>query len=170
MQSVMLLAIVRSPHTVLAAVVSSAASLLICTPDLYDDHSFLAALGEAVASLPVGSALDPKHIITPLIRPPSEALARGLQDLPSGSTWLLRPEIAKDNPRLVRPGVKVGVQAGTFDHQTEFFGPLLGVMRADNLTHLLSIDMDELLFLPQGRKAFARFISPELSKPSRICV
>ena len=115
----------------------SAASLLICTPDLYDDHSFLAALGEAVASLPVGSALDPKHIITPLIRPPSEALARGLQDLPSGSTWLLRPEIAKDNPRLVRPGVKVGVQAGTFDHQTEFFGPLLGVMRADNLTQAL---------------------------------
>ena len=30
--------------------------------------------------------------------------------------------------------------------------------RADGLTHLLSIDMDELLFLPRGMKAFHHFV------------
>ena len=34
-----------------------------------------------------------------------------------------------DNPHLVSPGVKWGVQPSSFTHCTEFFGPVLGVMR-----------------------------------------
>jgi RHH-type transcriptional regulator, proline utilization regulon repressor / proline dehydrogenase / delta 1-pyrroline-5-carboxylate dehydrogenase len=34
------------------------------------------------------------------------------------------------NPHLVTPGVKWGVQPGSFTHLTELFGPLLGVMKA----------------------------------------
>ena len=38
-----------------------------------------------------------------------------------------------DNPNLVSPGVKWGVQPGSFTHCTEFFGPVLGVMEARDL-------------------------------------
>ena len=36
-----------------------------------------------------------------------------------------------------RPGIKIGVKEGSFTHQTELFGPVLGVMRAKNLEHAL---------------------------------
>ena len=38
-----------------------------------------------------------------------------------------------DNPNLVSPGVKWGVQPGSFTHCTELFGPVLGVMEARDL-------------------------------------
>ena len=111
----------------------SAASLLICEAELYDDDSFLSNLADAASSLSVGSALQPQHRITPLILPPSGVLAQGLRELSEGSEWLLQPEQDRGNPRLVTPGIKIGVAPGSFDHQTEFFGPLLGVMRSEDL-------------------------------------
>jgi RHH-type proline utilization regulon transcriptional repressor/proline dehydrogenase/delta 1-pyrroline-5-carboxylate dehydrogenase len=44
------------------------------------------------------------------------------------------PQNAGGNPRLWSPGVKYGVQAGSCTHLTEFFGPLLAVMRFDKLS------------------------------------
>src|SRR5690606_23899677 len=35
--------------------------------------------------------------------------------------------------RLWRPGVKLGVRPGSWSHHTEWFGPVLGVMRAADL-------------------------------------
>ena len=37
------------------------------------------------------------------------------------------------------PGIKWGVRPQSYTHLTEFFGPLLGVMRADNLDHAVEL-------------------------------
>lgn len=117
----------------------SAASLLICEAEVYDDPSFREVLGDAVASLPVGSAWDLRSIVTPLIQPPGAALSRALHQLEPGEKWLVEPRVDATNPRLVSPGVKLGVAAGSFAHTTELFGPVLAVMRADDLDHALQL-------------------------------
>ncbi len=37
------------------------------------------------------------------------------------------------------PGIKYGVEPGSYDHMTEFFGPLLSVMCAMDLTHVIEL-------------------------------
>jgi RHH-type proline utilization regulon transcriptional repressor/proline dehydrogenase/delta 1-pyrroline-5-carboxylate dehydrogenase len=44
-----------------------------------------------------------------------------------------------DNPHLVSPGVKWGVEANSFTHCTELFGPVLGVMEARDLDHAIEL-------------------------------
>src|SRR5262249_9749719 len=117
----------------------SACSLLICEAEIYDDEAFLRTLRDAAASLPVGPSWDAESFVTPLIRPPEGALLRALTSLDQGERWLLEPSQVGDNPRLWRPGIKLGVRDGSFMHQTELFGPVLGVMRADDLDHALRL-------------------------------
>ncbi len=117
----------------------SAASLLILESELYDDPRFLETLRDAVQSLPVGSAEDPKSVVTPLIAPPRGALLRELTSLAAGESWLVEPRIDRENPQLVSPGVKLGVQASSHFYRTELFGPVLGVMRARDLEHALEL-------------------------------
>lgn len=116
----------------------SAASLAICEAEVYDDPIFLRQLQDAAASLPVGSAWDAMSAITPLSQPPSDKLRRALESLEPGESWLLEPKplAVKGHsgaPRLWSPGIKLGVQPGSFFHQTECFGPVLGLMRARDL-------------------------------------
>jgi RHH-type proline utilization regulon transcriptional repressor/proline dehydrogenase/delta 1-pyrroline-5-carboxylate dehydrogenase len=108
----------------------SAASLLICVPEVYDDPAFLEVLRDATESLPVGSAWDPRSVVTPLIQPPSGPLARALRTLDPGERFLVAPRFDPDNPRLVGPCVKLGVAANSISHVTELFGPVLSVMRS----------------------------------------
>lgn len=117
----------------------SACSLLILEREVYDDAHFMATLADAVRSLHVGSAWDARSFVTPLIQPPSGALLRALKELASGESWLVEPRISPDNPRLLSPGVKLGVSAGSFMHTTELFGPVLSVMRADSLAHAIEL-------------------------------
>lgn len=117
----------------------SAASLAILDAEVYDDRHFLAQLRDAAASLVVGSAWDAQSLVTPLIRPPEAALRRGLTELEPGESWLLEPSEQPDNPRLWSPGIKLGVSAGSFTHQTELFGPVLGVLRARDFEHALEL-------------------------------
>jgi RHH-type proline utilization regulon transcriptional repressor/proline dehydrogenase/delta 1-pyrroline-5-carboxylate dehydrogenase len=117
----------------------SAASLAILEAEVYDDRHFQAQLRDAAASLVVGSAWDPASLVTPLIRPPEAALRRGLTQLEPGESWLLEPKQHPDNPRLWSPGIKLGVSPGSFTHQTELFGPVLGVLRARDLEHALEL-------------------------------
>jgi RHH-type proline utilization regulon transcriptional repressor/proline dehydrogenase/delta 1-pyrroline-5-carboxylate dehydrogenase len=42
------------------------------------------------------------------------------------------------NPNLWTPGIKYGVQPGNYTHMTEFFGPVLGVMRFEKLTEAVA--------------------------------
>ena len=117
----------------------SATSLLICEPEVYEDQGFREALRDAAASLPVGSAWDLDSVVTPLIQPPGDVLRRGLTRLDPGETWLLEPRNDPNNPRLWSPGIKLGVTEGSFSHVTELFGPVLSVMRAENLADAVRI-------------------------------
>jgi RHH-type proline utilization regulon transcriptional repressor/proline dehydrogenase/delta 1-pyrroline-5-carboxylate dehydrogenase len=117
----------------------SAASLLILEDEVYDDPHFRTTLRDAVESQHVGSAWAAESVVTPLIREPEEALSRALTTLEPGETWLVEPRFSATNPRLVSPGVKLGVRAGSFTHGTELFGPVLGVMRARSVAHAVEL-------------------------------
>ncbi len=118
----------------------SATSLLILEQEVYDDPKFRESLSDAVESLSVGSAWQLHTKIGPLIRPPSGDLERSLKELEPGESWAVMPRLhVNDNPHLVSPGVKWGVQPDTFTHRTEFFGPVLGVMLARDLHEAIDL-------------------------------
>ena len=105
---------------------------------MYDDWRFRRQLRDAAASLRVGSAWDLTSRITPLTQPPGPALRRALTVLDEGEEWLLEPRQAVDNPQLWSPGIKLGVRPGSFFHRTECFGPVLGLMRAEDLDEAIA--------------------------------
>jgi RHH-type transcriptional regulator, proline utilization regulon repressor / proline dehydrogenase / delta 1-pyrroline-5-carboxylate dehydrogenase len=117
----------------------SATSLAILEAEVYDDPHFRELFKDAVKSLKVGSPWNLSSKVIPLIRSPNETLYRGFTVLDPGETWLVKPEQDAHNPNLWSPGVKLGVKEGSFMHQTELFGPVLGVMRAKNLEHALQL-------------------------------
>lgn len=117
----------------------SACSLALLDAELYDDPHFLNQLKDAAESLPVGSAWDPFTKVTPLIHPPSGALLRGLTQLEEGESWLLKPQVHPDNPHLWSCGIKLGVKEGSFTHQTELFGPVLGLIRTTSLEEAIRL-------------------------------
>jgi RHH-type proline utilization regulon transcriptional repressor/proline dehydrogenase/delta 1-pyrroline-5-carboxylate dehydrogenase len=117
----------------------SATSLLILEREVYQDAGFREALCDATRSLTAGSAWNLQTAVGPLIRPPRGPLVGGLKELEPGETWALRPRRIGDNPCLWSPGIKWGVQPGSRTHTTEFFGPLLGVMCAENLDHAIDL-------------------------------
>ena len=111
----------------------SAASLAILEAEVYDNPTFMRQLRDAASSMTVGAAWQLASDVTPLIRTPNEKLHRALTRLEPGESWLLEPRQIDGNPHLWSPGIKLGVQPGSFFHKTECFGPVLGLMRADNL-------------------------------------
>jgi RHH-type proline utilization regulon transcriptional repressor/proline dehydrogenase/delta 1-pyrroline-5-carboxylate dehydrogenase len=117
----------------------SATSLLILEKEVYADEDFKRQLVDAARSFKVGSAWDFANKMGALIRPPSHDLARALTSLEPGETWALKPESVEDNPHMWTPGIKYGVQPGSYTHNTEFFGPLLGVMMANDLDHAIEL-------------------------------
>jgi len=117
----------------------SAASLAILEAEVYDDPHFLGQLKDAVESLTVGTAWDFSSKVVPVIRDPNPQLLRGLTQLDRGEKWLVQPRKNPAIPNLWSPGVKLGVAEGSFMHQTELFGPVLGVMRAKNLAHAIQL-------------------------------
>ncbi|MBS4167704.1 bifunctional proline dehydrogenase/L-glutamate gamma-semialdehyde dehydrogenase [Parachlamydia sp. AcF125] len=117
----------------------SACSLAILEAEVYDDPLFRAQLCDAVESLPVGTPWNLSTRINPLIRPPNENLLKGLTSLEEGEEWLLSPKQDPANPHLWSPGIKIGVTKGSFTYTHELFGPVLGIMRAENLQHALEL-------------------------------
>ena len=117
----------------------SATSLLLLEAEVYDDPAFKRMLCDAVKSLHVGSAWDLHTRVGPLIRPPGGDLERALKTLEPGESWAVLPQQVGDNPHLWSPGVKWGVQPGSVTHLTEFFGPLLGVMRFEQLHDAIAL-------------------------------
>jgi len=111
----------------------SAASLAIVDAEVLDCSSFLRQLRDAVESLQVGWGDEPSTNVGPLIRAPGEALERALHHLDTGESWLVQPRRLPGDARLYRPGVRLGVRPGSWSHHTEWFGPVLAVMRAPNL-------------------------------------
>ena len=117
----------------------SALSLLILEREVYRSASFKKKLADAVSSLVVGSAWELESFVTPLIRPPSGALARAIESLDEGESWLVEPRRIPRNPRLLAPSVRWDVQPQSFVHTTELFGPVLGVMEARDFDHALDL-------------------------------
>lgn len=117
----------------------SAASLAILEKEVYSDLHFLQQLKDAVESLSIGSPWDLKSKVIPLIREPQGALLAALTTLEEGESWLVEPKQDSKNPNLWSPGVKMGVRPGSFTHKTEFFGPILGIMRANNLIEAIEL-------------------------------
>jgi RHH-type proline utilization regulon transcriptional repressor/proline dehydrogenase/delta 1-pyrroline-5-carboxylate dehydrogenase len=112
---------------------------LILEKEVYDDPQFKKHLVDAARSLRTGSAWDFENKMGPLIRPPRVDLEKTLTRLEAAETWALKPENTKDNPYMWTPGIKWDVQPDSLTHMTEFFGPLLGVMRAEDLNHAIEM-------------------------------
>lgn len=117
----------------------SATSLLLLEAEVYDDPEFKRSLVEAAESLIVGSAWDLPTKMGPLIRPPSGDLQNALLTLEDGESWALMPCKLEGNDCLWSPGIKWGVQPGSYTHMTEFFGPVLGVMRYEKLHEAVAL-------------------------------
>ncbi|MBB5353746.1 RHH-type proline utilization regulon transcriptional repressor/proline dehydrogenase/delta 1-pyrroline-5-carboxylate dehydrogenase [Haloferula luteola] len=117
----------------------SAASLAILEAELYDDPSFMAKLRDAASSLTVGGSWNYASVVTPLIRPPEEALKRGLTELDQGESWLLEPKPVDGNPQLWSPGIRLGVKPDGWFRACECFGPTLGLIRAKDIAHAIQI-------------------------------
>ena len=117
----------------------SATSLLLLEAEVYDDARFKHALCDAVQSMTVGSAWELKTKIGPLIRPPTGDLDNALKTLDPGESWAVLPRRLENNRNLWSPGVKYGVRPGSYSHRTEFFGPVLSVIRFESLAEAIDI-------------------------------
>jgi RHH-type proline utilization regulon transcriptional repressor/proline dehydrogenase/delta 1-pyrroline-5-carboxylate dehydrogenase len=74
-----------------------------------------------------------------IIQKPEGKLERALTTLEEGESWLLEPKKLDSTGRLWSPGIKVGVKPGSFTHLTEVFGPVLGIMRAKDLSEAIKL-------------------------------
>ena len=117
----------------------SATSLLVLEDEVYNDERFKAQLVDAVKSYAVGSAWNFENKMGPLIDPPKGDLENALTRLEAKESWALQPRNLEGNPRMWTPGIKWGVQPGSYTHMTEFFGPVLAVMRARDLDHAIEL-------------------------------
>ncbi len=133
----------------------SAASLAIVEAPVYDRSPFLRQLADAVKSLRTGPAADPASQVGPIVGPFTKALEQALTQLDPGESWLVEPtclhghghgndrgalefQSLNGEGRLWAPGVRIGVRPGSWAHTTEWFGPVLGVMRADSFEQALA--------------------------------
>ncbi|MEV7396197.1 bifunctional proline dehydrogenase/L-glutamate gamma-semialdehyde dehydrogenase [Aeromicrobium sp. NPDC092404] len=111
----------------------SAASLAILVGSVAESERFERQLVDAVSSLKVGFPHDPEVTMGPIIEPPLGKLAEGLTTLGEGEEWLLAPRQLGADARVWSPGIRTGVQPGSRFHTTEYFGPVLGIMKARTL-------------------------------------
>ena len=117
----------------------SATSLLILEREVYEDQQFKKHLIDAARSFCTGSAWNFENKMGPLIHPPRDDLKKALTGLETFETWAVKPENADNNPYMWTPGIKWDIKPDSVTHMTEFFGPLLGVMRAEDLDHAISL-------------------------------
>ena len=117
----------------------SAASLCILVGSVARSGRFRRQLVDATSSLKVGWPSDPTTQMGPVIEPAASKLHRALTELAPGETWLVQPRQLDDTGRLWSPGVKSGVARGSEYHLTEYFGPVLGLMTAEDLTEAIEM-------------------------------
>ncbi|GLU87862.1 proline dehydrogenase [Agromyces sp. NBRC 114283] len=111
----------------------SAASLVILVGSVAKSERFRRQLVDAARSMRVGYPADARTQIGPIIEPAQGKLLHALTQLGIGEEWLVEPKQLDDSGRLWSPGIKTGVQPGSYFHLTEFFGPVLGIMHAKDL-------------------------------------
>ncbi|WP_235829176.1 bifunctional proline dehydrogenase/L-glutamate gamma-semialdehyde dehydrogenase [Gulosibacter macacae] len=111
----------------------SAASLVILVGQAGASKRLRDQLVDGVRSLRVGPPSDALAKMGPIIAPASGKLLRGLSVLGEGENWVLEPRPLDKAGILWSPGLRAGVRRGSEYHLTEYFGPILGVMRVDTL-------------------------------------
>lgn len=111
----------------------SAASLVILVGSVANSDRFRHQLIDATTSMRVGYPQDPTSQMGPLIEPASGKLLHALTTLGASEEWLVKPKQLDETGKLWSPGIRAGVQPGSYFHLTEFFGPVLGIMTAKNL-------------------------------------
>ncbi|MEZ5375595.1 MAG: bifunctional proline dehydrogenase/L-glutamate gamma-semialdehyde dehydrogenase [Acidimicrobiales bacterium] len=117
----------------------SAASLGILVGEVYESPRFRRQLIDAVQSLEVGMPTDLATTTGPLILPAEGKLLRAFEQLDDGEEWLVEPRQLDASGSLWSPGVRIGVRPGSWFHQTECFGPVLGLMSADTLDEAIEL-------------------------------
>jgi RHH-type proline utilization regulon transcriptional repressor/proline dehydrogenase/delta 1-pyrroline-5-carboxylate dehydrogenase len=117
----------------------SAASLVILVGSVAKSRRFHDQLLDAVRSLQVGPASDAATRMGPIIEPANGKLLEALTTLQPGEKWAIKPKKLDADGQLWSPGVRSGVQRGSYFHLTEFFGPVLGVMTAATLEEAIAI-------------------------------
>ncbi len=128
----------------------SAASLAICVGEVYESPRFRRQLRDAVESLAVGPSTDLTTTVNGLIGPPGDDLRRALTTLDPGEQWLVEPRRLADDDRIWFPGVRVGVQPGSWFHRTECFGPVLGLIAARDLDDAIAVQNSSAFGLTGG--------------------
>ena len=109
----------------------SASSLLILVGSAGRSARIARQLVDAAASLRVGLPASLDSQVGPVVVPDDEKAVRGLTTLGEGEHWVLTPRYLGDG--LWTPGIRAGVVPGSEFHLTEYFAPVLGVMRVDTL-------------------------------------
>lgn len=118
----------------------SATSLLVLERELYEDENFKKMLVDAAASVHVGSVWNLENRIGSLVNTPSGKLKKALSYLDEGEEWALEPSYAdNDNPYMLKPSIRYGTKKGDYCHQNELFGPVLSVIKAENLEEAIDI-------------------------------
>jgi RHH-type proline utilization regulon transcriptional repressor/proline dehydrogenase/delta 1-pyrroline-5-carboxylate dehydrogenase len=117
----------------------SAASLVILVGSVARSERFERQLVDAATTLSVGYPVDPTTQMGPLIEPAHGKLLSALTRLDDGERWLLKPRRLDDNGQLWSPGIRAGVRPASYFHTTEFFGPVLGIMRASTLAEAIEL-------------------------------
>ncbi|MCY1694910.1 bifunctional proline dehydrogenase/L-glutamate gamma-semialdehyde dehydrogenase [Curtobacterium sp. SL109] len=117
----------------------SAASLVVLVGSVARSRRFHSQLVDAVSSMTVGYPTDPTSQMGPIVEPAAGKLLDGLTKLGAGESWAVRPRKLDDTGKLWSPGVRGGVARGSAFHRTEYFGPVLGVMRAATLDEAIDI-------------------------------
>jgi RHH-type proline utilization regulon transcriptional repressor/proline dehydrogenase/delta 1-pyrroline-5-carboxylate dehydrogenase len=75
----------------------------------------------------------------PLIEPIHGKTEQALTTLEGDESWLVRPRALDESDRLWSPGVRDGVAPGSAFHLTEYFAPVLGIMRAGTLDEAIRL-------------------------------
>ncbi|MDR7233731.1 bifunctional proline dehydrogenase/L-glutamate gamma-semialdehyde dehydrogenase [Agrococcus sp. BE272] len=117
----------------------SAASVVILVDTAGDSERFRRQLVDAASTLRVGSPLDARTHIGPLIEPASGALLEALTTLEHDEEWLLEPRRLDASGRLWSPGIRDAVLPGASTHLTELFGPHLSLIEVDTLDEAIEV-------------------------------
>jgi len=117
----------------------SSTSLLVLHKDVYEDENFKNGLIDCAKSFSQGSVWNPQNTLTCMSTKVDGKLKKAITTLEGGETWALKPEFLEKNPYMLSPGIKYGVKNGNFTHMNELFGPILSVMKADNLEEAITL-------------------------------
>ncbi|ANW95010.1 hypothetical protein AXE80_01300 [Wenyingzhuangia fucanilytica] len=114
----------------------SATSLLILTEDVFNDQEFKTLLKDAALSKVFGNPWDFSTEVGPLAVPISEKIKHVIQNT-SDNQWLVKPRL--NGNHMLTPGIIWDVTTDDYPYQNELFGPILSVMKANDLKHAVEI-------------------------------